>query len=473
VAEASIWDLAVIGAGAAGLSVTAVAAQLGLRVALIERARMGGDCLNVGCVPSKALLAAAHAADAARHAGRFGIRLTAIGIDWRAVLAHVDGVIAGIAPTDSEARFMALGATVMRDEARFVAPDTLAVGDRRLRARRIVIAAGSRPAIPPIPGLDLIHYLTNETILDLAERPDHLLILGGGPVGLEMADAFAGLGCRVSLIEAATIAGKEDPELAAGLRDALAARGVAIEEGAAVEAAEPGPALLFADGRRIAGSHLLVAVGRQLNLEALALDAGNIRATRTGIATDRGLRSLTNRRVFAIGDIADPQGIGPRAFTHVGSYHAGIVIRRALFRLPARLDYAALPRVIYTRPELAQAGLTEAEARAAARRISVLRWPMADNDRARTERDPTGMVKLIIADGRLVGAGILAPNAGEMIGAWALAIARRIPLRFLAGLILPYPTRSEAARRALQGLYAPRLFSPRTKTIVRCLARLP
>jgi pyruvate/2-oxoglutarate dehydrogenase complex dihydrolipoamide dehydrogenase (E3) component len=470
---AEAWDLVVVGAGAAGLSITAVAAQLGLRVALIERARMGGDCLNFGCVPSKALLAAAYAANTARTVGRFGIRLPEPDIDWAAVHAHVYGVIAAIAPTDSESRFRALGATVIRGEAHFVAPDTLAVGARRLRARRIVIAAGSRPTIPSIPGLEDVPYLTNETLFDLDAKPEHLLILGGGSIGLEMADAFAALGSRVTVLEGATVAGREDPELVSGLRSALAARGVLIHENAAVRSIEPGPVVMLGDGRRIEANHLLVAAGRQPALDSLLLEAGGVRATSAGIATDRGLRSLSNRRVFAAGDIADPQGLGPRAFTHVGSYHAGIVIRRALFRLPARLDYRALPRVTYTNPELAQVGLTEAEAAQAGRRVSVLRWPLADNDRAQTERDPTGLVKLVVEKGQVIGAGILAPDAGEMITTWALAITHRVPLSALANLIVPYPTRSEAGKRAAASFYAPRLFSSRAKMLVRVLARLP
>jgi pyruvate/2-oxoglutarate dehydrogenase complex dihydrolipoamide dehydrogenase (E3) component len=467
------FDLAVVGAGASGLSVTAVAAQLGLRVVLIERDRMGGDCLNSGCVPSKALLAASHAAQAARTVARFGVQLPEPDIDWPAVREHVNGVIAAIAPTDSETRFRALGATVLRGEARFLGPDTLLVGDLRITARRVVIAAGSSAAVPPIPGLDRIAYLTNATIFSLAERPEHLMILGGGPIGLEMADAFAGLGSRVTVVEAATIASKEDPELVAGLRNGLTARGITLIEEATVRDIEPGPTLVLNDGRRIAGSHLLVAIGRRPNLEALDLAAGNVQVSRLGIATDRGLRSLTNRRVYAVGDIADPQGIGPRAFTHVGSYHAGIVIRRALFRLPARIDYAALPRVTYTQTELAQVGMTEAEATAAGHRVAILRWPLADNDRATAERDTTGLVKLVAARGRVLGAGILAPNAGEMISLWTLAIARRMKLSALASLIVPYPTRTEAGKRAAGSFFLPRLFAPRTKTLVHLLARLP
>jgi pyruvate/2-oxoglutarate dehydrogenase complex dihydrolipoamide dehydrogenase (E3) component len=467
------FDLAVIGAGAAGLSVTAAAAQLGLRVVLIERGRMGGDCLNAGCVPSKALLAAGHAAAAARGAGRFGIRLSEPSIDWDAVAAHVRGAIDAITPMDSVARYRALGATVMQSEARFLDPDTLSVDGRRLTARRFVIAAGSSAAMPPIPGLSAVDALTNETLFATLPRPSHLLILGGGPVGLEMAAAHAALGCKVTLVEQATIAGTEDPELVDALRRVLRRQGVTIREGAAVLAVEAGPTLVLADGARIVGSHLLVAVGRQPNLEALALDAANVRAGPRGIATDVGLRSPTNRRVYAAGDIADPVGLGPRAFTHVAGCHAAIIVRRAIFRLPARLDYAALPRVIYTAPELAQVGMTEAEARSAGLKPRVLRWPLAENDRAIVEQDTSGMVKLVVARGRVVGAGILAPHAGEMIGQWTLAIAARVKLSMLAGLILPYPTRAEAGKRAAGSYFMASLFSPRVRTLVRWLGRLP
>jgi len=467
------FDLAVIGAGAAGLSVAAVAAQLGASVVLIERGRMGGDCLNTGCVPSKALLAAGHAARAVREAARYGVIADQPAVDWDRVRSHVQGVIASLAPIDSEPRFRALGATVLRGEARFIDPATLSVDGRAITARRFVIAAGSRAAVPPIEGLDGIPYWTNDSLFDLSEKPAHLLILGGGPIGLEMADAFGGLGCRVSVIEAGRIAVKEDAELAGGLRQELAARGVVFREGITVTGVAPGPVLLLADGTRIAGSHLLVAVGRTPNLTALDLAAANVQAGPAGIATDRGLRSVTNKRVYAVGDIADPAGLGPRAFTHVGSYHAGVVIRRLLFRLPARVDYAALARVTYTDPELAQVGLTEAEAVAKGMEVQVLRWPLADNDRAVAERSTAGLVKLVVSRKRIVGAGILSPHAGEMISQWTLAIAQRTKLSALAGLIVPYPTRSEAAKRAAGSFFAARLFSARTKMLVRLLSRLP
>ncbi|HVY15455.1 MAG TPA: FAD-dependent oxidoreductase, partial [Rhodopila sp.] len=340
-------------------------------------------------------------------------------------------------------------------------------------ARRIVIAAGTRAAAPALAGLAAVPYWTNETLFDLAQRPDHLLVLGGGPIGLEMADAFSGLGCRVTLVEADRVAAREDPELAEGLRMALSSRGVAIHERAQVSQVVPGPALVLADGTRIAGSHLLVATGRRPNTEDLDLPAGDVRFGPGGIAVDAGLRSVSNRRVFAVGDIADPAGTGPRAFTHVAGYHAAIAIRRILFHLPARLDYAALPRVTYTDPELAQTGLTEAEAQAAGLHPRVLRWPLADNDRAVAEREGAGLVKLVVSGKRLVGAGILAPHAGEMISLYSLAISRRVPVSALAGLVVPYPTRSEAGKRAAGSFYTPALFSDRTRKLVKALSWLP
>ena len=469
-------DVAVIGAGAAGLSVAAISAGLGLKVVLFERGAMGGDCLNTGCVPSKALLAAAHAAEAARRAGRFGIRLGAPEVDWAGVRAHVARAIAAIAPNDSEERFAAMGVRVVRASARFAGRDTIEAAGRRFTFRRAVIAAGSAAVVPPIPGLAEVPFLTNETLFALAEQPAHLLILGGGPIGLEMAQAHARLGCRVTVIEAAAIAGREEPECVAPLRAALAAEGVALLEGARVAAVErdgAGLALRLADGGRVAGSHLLLAVGRAPRLAGLGLEAAGIAHSPRGVATDRALRSTTHRRVWAAGDIADPEGLGPRAFTHVCSQHAGIIARSMLFRLPARLSYAALPRVIYTDPEIAQIGPTEAELRAAGRDdLVITRWPLAENDRLVAEGRAGGLVKLV-ADrrGRLLGASLVGPGVGDMAGMFALAIGRR--LSALAAAVLPYPTAQEAAKRAAGEFYAPKLLSPAARRIVGLLKRLP
>jgi len=471
------FDLVVIGAGAAGLSTAALSAVLGLKVALVERAEMGGDCLNRGCVPSKALLAAAHAAAAARHAGRLGVRLPEPEIDWPAVRAHVRSAIARIAPTDSEARFRAMGVEVIRASAHFTAPDEIEAGARRLTFRRCVIAAGSAPIVPDIQGLGPVPWLTNETIFDLEEKPEHLVILGGGPIGLEMAQAHARLGCRVTVIEAGRIAGREDPELAEGLRRVLLREGVALHEGVAlnrVQPEKPGLTAVLEDGTRIAGSHLLLAVGRAPRLAGLDLKAGNVAATARGIATDAGLRSVSNRRVWAVGDIADPAGIGPRAFTHVASQHAGVLARRMLFRLPARVDYAALPRVTYTGPELAQVGMTEAEALEAGLDPRPYRFPLPETDRAIAEGIEDGLVKLVVSPkGRLLGAGVLGPHAGEMAGIFGLMIGRKLQLSALAGLVLPYPTLAEAAKRAAGDFYAPKLLSAFSKRLVGLLWRLP
>jgi pyruvate/2-oxoglutarate dehydrogenase complex dihydrolipoamide dehydrogenase (E3) component len=469
-------DIAIIGAGAAGLSVAAVAAQLGLRVTLIERGAMGGDCLNTGCVPSKALLAAGHAAAEARRAARFGVRLPAPEIVWPAVRAHVRGAIAAIEPNDSVARFERLGCTVVQASARFVAPDALEAGGRRLTFRRCVIAAGSAAVVPALPGLAAVPYLTNETLFDLEQPPGHLLILGGGPIGLEMAQAHARLGCQVTVLEAGPrVAGREDPALAAPVRAALAAEGVVFREAAQVVAVEPGPVLVLAGGERIAGTHLLLAVGRAPRLAGLDLAAGRVAHGAQGVSVGRDLRSTSNRRVWAVGDIADVAGLGPRAFTHVASQHASVLVRSMLFRLPGGgVDYAALPRVTYTDPELCQVGLTEAEARAAGHAPQVLEWHLAENDRAVAEARTEGLAKLVLdAKGRLLGGGVTAPRAGEMAGVLGLMLGRRLPLSALAQLVVPYPTLAEALKRAAGTYYAPKLFAPGTKRLVRMLAWWP
>jgi pyruvate/2-oxoglutarate dehydrogenase complex dihydrolipoamide dehydrogenase (E3) component len=479
------YDVAIIGAGAAGLSVAAISAGLGLKVALVERGRMGGDCLNYGCVPSKALLAAGHAAAAAREAHRFGVRLPPPEIDWEGVRAHVRGAIDRIAPNDSAARFRGMGVTVIEASACFTGPDSIEAGGRRLTFRRAVIAAGSSAVVPPIPGLDTVPFLTNETLFDLASPPGHLVILGGGPIGLEMAQAHARLGCLVTVLEAGPrIAFREDPELVEGLRAALLRDGVTLREGvtvtgvAATDPMDPerGVTVSLADGTAVAGSHLLVATGRAPRLAGLDLVAAGVEASPRGIRVGRDLRSVSNRRVWAVGDIADPEGLGPRAFTHVAGQHAGILVRSMLFRLPfTRFDYAALPRVTYTDPEIAQIGLTEEEAIAAGHQgLRIQRWPLAENDRAVAEGRPEGLVKLVVsARGRLLGAGIVAPHAGEMAGTYGLMIGRKLPLSALAGLVLPYPTLAEGAKRAAGEFYAPKLLSPFVKRLIGLLKLLP
>jgi pyruvate/2-oxoglutarate dehydrogenase complex dihydrolipoamide dehydrogenase (E3) component len=461
-------DLCVIGAGAAGLAVAVGAAQMGASVVLVERRAMGGDCLNWGCVPSKSLLAATATAQRMRDAAGFGIRPMAPEVDFAAVHRHVHAVIAAIAPHDGVERLEGLGVKVLCEEARFVGPDEVAAGGRRIRARRFVIATGSRPALPPVPGLAAVPHLTNETVFDLEELPRDLLVLGGGPVGCELAQAFRRLGAAVALVDRGPILPRDDPELVAVVRDRLRAEGVELHEHRQILATEPGPVLALAAGagrERLAGSHLLVAAGREPQVDGLDLEAAGIAHDRRGIKTDRRLRT-TNARVFAIGDVAS----GMR-FTHVASHHAGIVLQNALLRLPVRADRAAIPWVTYTDPELAAVGLSEAEAHGLAH--EVLRWPFADNDRARTERAGEGLIKVVLGRrGRVLGAGIVGAHAGELILPWVLAVERRLPLRTLAQVVVPYPTLSEVTKRVAGSRYAPRLFGAGMRRQVRLLARL-
>ena len=470
-AKALKVDICVIGAGSGGLSVAAGASQMGASTALIERGKMGGDCLNYGCVPSKALLAAGHAAQAVRGAGRFGVRAAAPAIDSGGVYGHVWGTIAAIAPNDSVERFEGLGVKVIQSPARFTGPREIAADGLRITARRIVIATGSSPAVPPIAGLKDVPYLTNETIFDLGTVPAHLIVIGGGPVGIEMAQAHRHLGARVTVVEMFSIMASDDPELVDVVRARLAGEGIDLREGvtvARVEKAGNGVAVVLAGNGaedRVQGSHVLIAAGRRPNVGGLDLEKAGIAYSPKGIEVDARLRT-TNRRVFAIGDVA-----GGYQFTHMAGYHAGIVLRNALFRLPAKVDTRAVPWVTYTAPELAQVGLTEDRARKRAGDIRVLRWPFAENDRARAERETDGLVKVITTPrGRILGAGIVGAHAGELIPAWVLAIGQKIKIGAVAGMIAPYPTLGEANKRAAGSFYTPALFGERTKRIVRFLS---
>jgi pyruvate/2-oxoglutarate dehydrogenase complex dihydrolipoamide dehydrogenase (E3) component len=465
-------DVCVIGAGSGGLTVAAGASQMGSSVVLIERGRMGGDCLNFGCVPSKSLIAAAHAAHAARAAARFGIRVDAPTVDGAAVFKRVRDVIAAIAPNDSVERFEGLGVRVIRDHARFAGPDRVRAGDIEIRARRFVVATGSSPLVPPIPGLDQTPHLTNETIFDLDSIPGHLVVLGGGPIGIELAQAFRRLGAQASVIEMRTILGRDDPELADTVRRQLAREGVALHENAPAERVERtaggiAVAVGGADPKRVEGTHILVAVGRRPNVKDLGLDLAGVSVEPKGIVVDARLRT-TNPRIFAIGDAA-----GGMQFTHLANFHAGIAIRNILFRLPARADRAAIPRVTYTDPELAQVGLTEAEAASRHGNVRILRWPMHDNDRAQAEGATEGLAKIIVGRrGRILGAGLASAHAGELIQPWTLAIANGLGVGAMAGVVAPYPTLGEISKRVAGSYYTPMLFGERTKAIVRFLARL-
>ncbi|MEE8270208.1 MAG: FAD-dependent oxidoreductase [Alphaproteobacteria bacterium] len=465
-------DICVIGAGSGGLSVAAGAAQMGADTVLIERGKMGGDCLNYGCVPSKALIAASRTAQAVRRGARFGVNGHEPAIDFAAVHDHVHGVIAAIAPIDSVERFEGLGVRVIQASARFTGRDTVAAGDAVIRARRFVVATGSTAAVPPIPGLDEVPYLTNETIFDNRVQPDHLIVIGGGPIGLEMAQAHRRLGSRVTVLEKFSIMPKDDAELVDLVRRSLVRDGIELREGAdiaRVEKSGNGIAVIVSNGggeRRLEASDVLVAAGRRINVDGLDLDKAGVDHDSTGIRVDARLRT-SNRKIFAAGDVA-----GGHQFTHLAGYHAGIIIRNALFRLPAKVDTHALPWVTFTDPELAQVGLNEAQARERHGDIRVLRWSFHDNDRAQAERETEGLVKAIATPrGRILGAGIVGPHAGEVIQTWVLAMSQRLKVGAIANMIAPYPTLGEVSKRAAGSFYVPSLFSDRTRKIVRLLAR--
>jgi pyruvate/2-oxoglutarate dehydrogenase complex dihydrolipoamide dehydrogenase (E3) component len=466
-------DLCVIGGGSGGLSVAAAAAQLGVPVVLVEKHKMGGDCLNYGCVPSKALIAAARRAQLMRSSAPFGIVPVSPKIDPAAVHDHIHGVIAAIAPNDSVERFTGMGVKVIQAAGHFITRDTLLAGDQRIKARRFVIATGSSPVVPPIPGLDKVPYFTNETIFDNREKLDHLLVIGGGPIGLELAQAFLRLGSRVTVIEAAKALGKDDPEMSEVVLNQLRAEGLDIREGAQVERVGGGTRLidvhLIEDGEKriVQGTHLLIAAGRKPNVSGLNLEAAAIKYDAGGIKVNKGLKT-SNRRVFAIGDAAG----GPQ-FTHVANYHAGIVIRRALFRLPATVDDAILPWVTFTDPQLAHVGLTEETARQRHGRVRIYRWPYRENDRAQAERATAGLVKVVTdRRGRIRGASIVGEHADELIQMWSLAISQGLDITAMTQWVSPYPTLSEVNKRAAFGYYAAAAASPLVRRTVGWLARL-
>jgi len=464
-------DMVVIGAGSGGLSVAAGAAQLGLKVVLFEKGEMGGDCLNYGCVPSKALIAAASAAHEMRTSSRLGVSAPEVAVDFPQVMAHVRAAIATIAPHDSQARFEGLGVQVVREAARFVDRRTVASDSVKVRARKIIIATGSRAAVPDLPGLSEVPFLTNETLFDLEVLPSRLVILGGGPIGVELGQAFRRLGSEVVIVEADRLLGREDPSAAAAVLDQLTADGVTLMAGRKVVRVEPGPTLIIegvVGEEQVAGSHLLIAVGRQPSLDGLDLDKAGVEYNARGVVTDRSLRTR-NRRIYAVGDAA-----GRGQFTHLAGAHAGLVVRRAIFGLPVNAETLQVPRVTYSDPELAAIGLGEAEARKAhGDDIRVEIVELAGNDRAIAEGDVRGFGKLITtARGKILGVTLVGRHAGDHIQLWALAMSAGLKLSQVTGMIAPYPTRGELNKRLAGQWYTPALFSSRTRRVVALLKHL-
>ncbi|MDD9924073.1 MAG: FAD-dependent oxidoreductase [Boseongicola sp.] len=458
-------DVLVIGAGSGGLSTAAGAVQMGAKVVLLEGHKMGGDCLNFGCVPSKALIAAGKQAHAMRSGEKYGVKPVMPEVSYAAAKDHVHNVIETIAPVDSQERFEGLGVHVIREFGRFISPTEVQAGDTIISARRIVIATGSGPFVPPIPGIDDVTYYTNENIFDLREKPDHLLVIGGGPIGMEMAQAHIRLGSKVTVIEGLKALGKDDPEAAAVVLERMRAEGIEIiEDAMAEEVSEAnGQITVKTSQGSYTGSHMLMAVGRKVNIDSLDLDKGNIAHDRA-VKVDASMRSTTNKKVYAIGDAAG----GPQ-FTHVAGYHAGVIIRSMLFGLPSKARTDHVPWVTYTDPELAQVGLTEAQAvsKHGKSAVSVARFDYEENDRAIASGKTTGFIKVMVVKGRPVGATIVGSAAGELIGVWALAIANKLKMSAVAAMIAPYPTLGEINKRAAGAYFSPKLFdNPTVKRVV-------
>ncbi len=460
-------DLLVIGAGAAGLTAAGGCAMWGLRVALIEGAVMGGECLNNGCVPSKALLASAARAAAARRGEALGVALRLPEVDFRAVHRHVHETIAAIAPEDSAERFETMGVEVLRSRARFLDARTLLVGNRRLSAPRLVIATGSRPVVPDVPGLADAPYLTNETLWELTELPRHLAILGAGPIGVEMAQAFRRLGSDVTLLARGRVLGRDDPDAAAVVVEQLEAEGVAIRRAGLREVARAGDgvSLLLDDDARLDASHLLIAAGRTPNIGELELDAIGVAHGPDGIVVDERRRTSL-RHVFAVGDCR----AGPR-FTHAAGHDGSVAALNIALGYPARVDWRALPWVTYADPELAQVGLTEAAARERWSDVEVVREEFAHNNRAICEGDARGFLKLVRRRGRTVGATIVGARAGELLLPLAQQITGKASAFALGSAVVAYPTRAEIAKTAAFSLYERQVFEKWPRRWARLLAR--
>ena len=458
-------DVLIIGAGSGGLSIAAGASQMGADVVLLEGHKMGGDCLNDGCVPSKALIAAGKQAHAMRSGEKYGVTPVMPEVNYAAAKDHVHKVIETIAPVDSQERFEGFGIRVIRAFGRFISPTEVQAGDAIISARRIIIATGSGPFVPPIPGIDGVTYYTNENIFDLREKPDHLIVIGGGPIGMEMAQAHIRLGSKVTVIEGAKAMGKDDPEAAAIVLDHLRSEGVEIvEEAQAEEISQDGDVISVKTPKgTFSGSHLLMAVGRKVNIDTLDLDKANVAHDRA-IKVGTDLRSVTNKKVYAVGDAA-----GGLQFTHVAGYHAGVVIRSMLFGLPSEQRTDHIPWVTFTDPELAQVGLTEADAKKThgSHAVTVARFDYDENDRAIAEGKTAGFIKVMVVKGRPVGATIVGAHAGELIGVWALAIANKLKMSAVAAMVAPYPTLGEINKRAAGAYFSPKLFdNPTVKRVV-------
>jgi pyruvate/2-oxoglutarate dehydrogenase complex dihydrolipoamide dehydrogenase (E3) component len=464
-----VYNVVVIGAGTAGLVTAAATAGLGGRVALVERHRMGGDCLNTGCVPSKALLSSARVAQVFREAARWGLAAQEPRFRFEDVMERVRGRRAALAPHDSQERFESLGVDVFRGPARFVSPHEVVVGEgeARLRGRFFVIAAGSRAALPPIEGLAGAAPFTNETVFDeLTSRPERLIVLGGGPIGCELGQAFGRLGVRVTILERVSrLLEKEDAEAAEVVRARLVAEGVRVVTGTQARKVTRQGAITrveLSDGETLEAEALLVAAGRVPNTDGLGLEAAGVAFDSGGITVDAHLRT-SQPHIYAAGDVA-----GSYQFTHLADHHARVVVRNILVPWPkAKVDLSVLPWCTYTSPEVARVGLIEAEAQPRGVPFEVWRQPLREVDRAVLESEEEGFVKVLTARGtdRILGVTVVAERAGDLLHEYVLAMRAGVGLGGLSALIHAYPTFAEAARKVGDAYRRTRL-TPRARRLL-------
>ncbi|MEP7084299.1 MAG: FAD-dependent oxidoreductase [Betaproteobacteria bacterium] len=444
------FDIVVIGGGAGGLVVAAGGAALGAKIALVEKHKMGGDCLNYGCVPSKTLLKSAKVAHLMRTAADYNIPAHAPTPEIAHVMERVAGVIKGIEPTDSPERFRGLGVDVTFGDGKFISPDCFEVNGRKLTGRTFVIATGSRPAAPPIPGLEGVPYLTNETLFDLREQVPSMIIIGSGPIGCEMAQAFARLGTRVTIVDmGAKIMPREDADMAAVVQRQMEHDGVEFHFNASIVRVEGSRhdirvIVKIAGGveTTLQATHLLVAAGRRANVEGLGLEAAGVTVEKGRIVSDENLRT-TNPHIFVCGDVA-----GGLQFTHVAGHHAGILLRNAIFRMGWAKPSVHVPWCTYTDPELARIGMSESEAVKKGIEHRVYRFGYEEIDRARAEGETEGFAKVVTdPKGKILGAAIVGPHAGEAIHEYVLAVNKGMNLKELAAIIHIYPTFAEINKR--------------------------
>jgi pyruvate/2-oxoglutarate dehydrogenase complex dihydrolipoamide dehydrogenase (E3) component len=467
-------DVCVIGGGAGGLAVATGAAQLGARAVLVEMGKLGGDNLHRGTIPSKALIAAARHLNQIRQAKTFGLSAITPVFSQRAIIEHMQSTIATVAPNESAERLAGLGVRVIRAPAKFEGRDVVAAGDERISAQAFVIATGSSPSIPGLQGIEAVPHLTNETLFQSSARLDPLIVIGGGGVALELAQAYQRLGSRVTVVAPDGFLAEHEPELAQPLLNRLADEGLTLVQGARIERVEPRESggvrlILEKSGARQAleGSDLLIAAGRSPNIAGLGLEVAGVSHGATGIPVSSGLQT-SNPRIFAIGDVT-----GGPAYANVARHQASIVLRRVLGGERATYNPDIIPFVTCTDPELARIGLGEAEARARhGRRVRVLRWPFSENDRAIAERRTDGYVKVIAnANGTILGATILGAGAGELIQSWALAVSSKLSVAQFAESLAAYPTLSETGLRAAQGYTLERSRVPSVGGRLRLLWR--